>query len=195
VTGRVLDGRAAVPAAERQFTATGDVDMTALARELSVSRATLYRVVGGRDRLLGDVLWERGRRSMRAARRVRDADGVSRVVAMARRFNEGVVSDAALQRFLQQDPATAFRVLFGREARVHVRFVELWRELLAEEVAEGRLPAVDVDMLAFLVVRLGESLLYADLLAGRPPDLDLAATAQRAVIDAAIARHADGAHG
>lgn len=186
MTGRVLEADEAVVAAERRFARTGDVDMVALAGELKVSRATLYRVVGGRDRLLGDVLWERGRRSLRAARARADGAGVERVLSIARTFNESVVSDPALQLFLRNDPATAFRVLFGPEARVHVRFVDLWQRVLADEVESGRLGPVDVDAMAFLVVRLGESILYADLLAGRSPNLELAATAQRAVLQAAL---------
>ena len=39
--------------------------MDELAHELAVSRATLYRAVDGRDRLLGDVLWFLAERSSR----------------------------------------------------------------------------------------------------------------------------------
>jgi hypothetical protein len=48
----------ALDAARRRFLATGDLVMSRLQRDLNVSRATLYRVVGGRDRLLGDVLFD-----------------------------------------------------------------------------------------------------------------------------------------
>ena len=42
------------------------IDMDELALTLAVSRATLYRVVNSRDRLLGEVLWclDHGRRSL-----------------------------------------------------------------------------------------------------------------------------------
>lgn len=186
MSGRVLAADAAVAAAELRFDRYGEVHMASLASDLSVSRATLYRVVGSRERLLGDVLWRRGQRSMAAALGRASGAGVERVVDLARTFNAGVVSDRALQRFLARDPALAFQVLFAPEARVHVRFVQLWRSVLADEVSSGRLPPIDVDTMAFLVVRLGESILYADLLAGRSPDLELAATTQRAVLAAAI---------
>src|SRR3954467_10934199 len=41
----------------RLFLERGTVDMDELALRLAISRATLYRVVHGRDQLLGDVLW------------------------------------------------------------------------------------------------------------------------------------------
>lgn len=190
MSSRVLSADAAVAAAEACFDRDGEVHMPSLAQDLNVSRATLYRVVGSRERLLGDVLWRRGQRSMVAAAGRASGAGVERVVDLARTFNAGVVSDRALQRFLTRDPALAFQVLFAPEARVHVRFVELWRAVLADEVSSGRLPPVDVDAMAFLIVRLGESILYADLLARRSPDLELAATTQRAVLEAAVAAHA-----
>lgn len=186
--GRVVEHGTVVAAAHRQFAAAADVDMDALARQLAVSRATLYRVVGSRDRLLGDVLWVRGRRGMSAAEAAAEGAGVDRVVDVARRFNETVVADAPLRAFLARDPATAFRVLFTPEGRVHDRFVELWSRVLGDEVAAGRLTlTTEPGAMAFLFVRLGESVLYADLLGGRRPDLDLAAQVQRALLTSATA--------
>ena len=179
-----------VAAAERSFAEDGDVDMDALARELSVSRATLYRVSGGRDRLLGDVLWSRGRRGMQRARQDARGTGPDLVIDLARRFNEGVVADVPLRAFLRADPATAFRVLFMPEGRVHTRFVEAWREVIGEQVDAGHLRlAMDLEELAYLFVRIGESVLYTDLLAGRPPDVRLAETVQRALLVAGPLAH------
>lgn len=188
MAGRVVEHDAVVRAAHRQFAREGDVDMDALARTLAVSRATLYRVAGSRDRLLGDVLWQRGRRGMADAEAAARGTGVDRVVDLARRFNETVIGDAPLRGFLARDPATAFRVLFTPEGRVHDRFVELWCRVLTDEVAAGRLVlTMEPGAMAFLFVRLGESVLYADLLGGRRPDLDLAAHVQRALLTSATA--------
>src|SRR5690349_14386301 len=43
-------------AARRVFLATGGLEMRALARELGIGRATLYRWRGGREALLGEVI-------------------------------------------------------------------------------------------------------------------------------------------
>src|SRR6266550_3875624 len=47
----------AVKAARRRFLRKERVDMSELATELGVGRATLYRWVGSREQLLGEVLW------------------------------------------------------------------------------------------------------------------------------------------
>ena len=43
--------------ARRSFLAGDRVDMQALARALSIDRATLYRWVGSREQLLSEILW------------------------------------------------------------------------------------------------------------------------------------------
>ncbi|MCA1720850.1 MAG: hypothetical protein LC779_07045, partial [Actinobacteria bacterium] len=72
------------------FDAQAAVDMDVLARQVGVSRATLYRVVSSRERLLGDVLWEQGRQIMAYADRRADGEGPERLVRLARLFNERV---------------------------------------------------------------------------------------------------------
>lgn len=180
---RVLSHEQLLPAAERWFHEHGGIDMEALAQHLSVSRATLYRVAGSRERLLGDVLWRQGSRAMARNVDVVTGSGVDRLVDLALRFNQGLVSYPPMRRFLREDAVTAFRVLFMAEARVHARFVQMWRELFvaAEQAGELDLP-FDVDELAFVFVRLGESMLYADLLSGLEPNVELAARVQRVLL-------------
>ena len=61
---RVISYETVVMGARRHSSAS-TIDMDELAHELAVSRATLYRAVDGRDRLLGDVLWSLAERSSR----------------------------------------------------------------------------------------------------------------------------------
>jgi hypothetical protein len=184
---RVLSDTDAIARAKARFVADGTVDMTVLAEELAVSRATLYRVVGNRDRLLGDVIWDLGSRTLERAIRETEPDrtGIDRVVETSRRFNEYVVAFSPLRHFLREEPLTAFRVLFSPAGRVHERAVDAWRAMLQEAVARGEIvPRLPVDDLAYNLVRSGESMLYADLIAGREPDIELAAVIQRAVLQA-----------
>ena len=53
---RVVSQDRVVEAGVRHFLEHGTLDMEALASELAVSRATLYRVAGSRDALLAGVL-------------------------------------------------------------------------------------------------------------------------------------------
>ena len=181
--GRIISDEQTVEAATRMFHATADVDMDALAKQLCVSRATLYRVAGSRDRLLGNVLWRAGERVTRKALGAAEGTGLERLLQATARFNAEIVGYAPLRRLLRDDPATAFRVLFTAESAVHLRFVRLWCEVFTEAQRSGELSlSVPADELAFVFVRLGESMLYADLLSGMEPNLELAAKAQRAVL-------------
>jgi AcrR family transcriptional regulator len=184
---RVLSYDDALSRARAYFLPNNTLDMKALSDELGVSRATLYRVVGNRDRLLGDVIWDLGARTLRRATQETspDSTGVDRIIETSRRFNEYVVNFAPLRDFLRNEPLTAFRVLFSPTGRVHERAVSAWRAMLEEAAEKGEvvLP-FDVDQLAYIIVRTGESMLYADLIGGREPDIELAAITQRAVLQA-----------
>ena len=61
------DGPGRVPLARRRFLAGERLDMTALATELGVNRVTLYRWVGSREKLLVEVIWDLGTRTLRDA--------------------------------------------------------------------------------------------------------------------------------
>jgi len=170
--------------AERMFDAEGGVDLVQLAQRIAVSRATLYRVIGSRERLLGDVLWWQGQKVMAyAAAQVGDLSGAERLVQLASVFNSRLISYGPLRRFLREDPILAHHVLFLPEARVHLRFVQLWRELFVQAAASGEITLpFDVDELAFLWVRTGESMLYADLMSGLEPRIELAERVQRLLL-------------
>jgi AcrR family transcriptional regulator len=184
---RVLAHEDALARARTHFLSEGTLDMQNLAEELGVSRATLYRVVGNRDRLLGDVIWDLGARTLRRAieETSPDVKGADRIIETSKRFNEYVVTFAPMRNFLQNEPLTAFRVLFSPVGRVHNRAVAAWRRMLEEASEQGELALpIDADKLAYVIVRTGESMLYADLIGGREPDIDLAASVQRAVLQA-----------
>ena len=182
---RVLAYEDAFSLARDGFLRDGTLDMNRLADELAVSRATLYRVVGNRDRLLGDVIWSLGERTLRRAREetASGITGVDRIVETSKRFNGYVVSFASMRTFLKSEPLTAFRVLFSPTGKVHERAVAAWRSMLQDAADSGEIELpFDVDRLAYVLVRSGESMLYADLIGGREPDIELAAMTQRAVL-------------
>nr|WP_246253628.1 QsdR family transcriptional regulator [Isoptericola chiayiensis] len=161
--------------------------MEQLTEDLWVSRATLYRVVGSRDRLLGDVLWQLAARTLELADR--DAEnsglvGVDRLLAVARGFDRQVSAFEPLQKYLAVDPADATRILFGATARVHVRNVEAWGVLLQRELERGTVDSLpfSVPETAFALVRIGESIVYGSMLAGIDPDPRLGEDLRRTVL-------------
>lgn len=173
----------AVRAGVGLFIRTGTIDMDALARRLAVSRATLYRVVPGRDRLLGDVLWRQTVVLFDDARSSAPGEGTERVLAILRHFGRAIMAAEPFRRFIASEPETAIRVLFTSSGGVHDRFVELNRQLLDEAVRTGHLaPSFDLCDLAYVFVRIFESMWYADLLSGREPNLDVAEHAARSLL-------------
>lgn len=184
---RVITYDEVVAGARRHFLREATIDMDELAHELSVSRATLYRAVDGRDRLLGDVLWSLAEATYAQARRdASSRGGVEAILEISRRFTESVMTAAPFRRFLAAEPETALRVLLTPAGGVHARTVALQRQVFAEafESREEDLPG-DLDSLAYLYVRLRESILYADILSDRQPDPELAERAVRALLSSA----------
>jgi AcrR family transcriptional regulator len=152
------------------------LDMRALAGELGMGRATLYRKVGNRDRLLGEVVWFLTRRALaHAVDATSDLRGAERVVATVERFMTFVNGQADLRRLLEAEPEAALRILTSKEGPVQQGIVEALERLLADEEASGRLQlTIDRATLAFIVVRIGESFLYADVIADNEPDVGTA---------------------
>lgn len=184
---RVVSGDQVALGACRYFLAHSTLDMDALALSLSISRATLYRVVHSRDQLLGDVLWHCAERLLRQARQQRTETGIDGVLQVTRVFSAGLRDAEPFRNFLATEPETAIRVLFTPVGNVHRRAVELQKQIFAEATpAQGPWLTGDLDHLAYLYVRLFESTYYAELLAGIRPDWDLTERAARAVLSQAL---------
>jgi hypothetical protein len=168
------------------FLTHGTIDMDELAASLSISRATLYRVVHGRDQLLGDVLWRMGERELAAARRERTLTGIQGVLQVSRLYCARLAAAQPFRTFLLAEPSTATRVLFAPVGGVHQRVVAVQKEILIEAAQSGDAwLAADLDRLAYLYVRIFESMLYAEMLTGRQLDPDLAERAAAALLTAA----------
>lgn len=99
-----------VKAAVRRYTRGEAIDMSDLAIEIGVGRATLYRRVGNRDRLLGLVLADRTEYSFRRAQRDIRETGVPGIVALLNRFMTDVLDAEPLKIFVQREPLLFIRL-------------------------------------------------------------------------------------
>ena len=141
---RVITYDEVVAGARQHFLRRSTIDMDELAHELAVSRATLYRAVDGRDRLLGDVLWSLAERIFARARHGLDRSGIDAILEVSRRFTEEVMSAEPFRLFLEREPQTALRVLLTPAGGVHARTVAMQRADLCrgaqsrEDGAAGR---------------------------------------------------------
>jgi AcrR family transcriptional regulator len=172
-----LDPQRAIALAVQRRRAGVRLDPPALAADLGVSRATLHRRAGNRDALLGEALWAMTSYALEhhIARYDRERPDAVRASWVLARFRHGIATDPALRRLLDEEPRIAIRVLTDPRGRVQPRVVDAIAELLRVDVERGDIiPVLDVTDLAYAIVRIGESFLYADVLVGRPSDVDAA---------------------
>jgi AcrR family transcriptional regulator len=165
-------------AARRMFLAGQRLDMQALAAELEVSRATLYRWTGHRDQLLSDVLWSLSDDLFEQAKADHPRHtGAKRLLAIFRQHVGGLVEARPLQVFLQQETHVAQRILTSRDGGVQTRTVARLAELYREEQEAGAFqPRADVTSLAYAVVRVTEGFIYNDAIVSIEPEVERAAS-------------------
>jgi AcrR family transcriptional regulator len=166
------------------------LDMQGLADELGVSRVTLFRRVGSREALLGKALWLLTQRMLEMASTRWEAerpDGELHTPGTARHINLLVSRSRGLRRLLDDEPALTMRVLTDPRGQVQTGVVAFVEDLLRRDIAEfGLVTLIEPDALAYALVRLGESFLYADVLAARKPDVATANRLQQALIKGII---------
>ena len=162
------------------------LDMQRLAETLGVSRVTVFRHAGGRDVILGEALWILAERTIRAAERRFDAQPLagSRSAGVLELLNNLVAGAHGLRALLDKEPALALRVLTDPRGLVQPRVVAaIEAQLRKDQLDAGLSLPVDPHDLSFALVRLGESFLYAVVLASRTPDGGVANRLQRALIE------------
>jgi Tetracyclin repressor-like, C-terminal domain len=181
----------AVALAARWISGGRRLDMQGLADELGVSRVTLFRRVGGRDELLSRALWVLTERALETAAAQWEAErpaGELHTPGTGRHINAIVSQSKGLRRLLDDEPALALRVLTDPRGRVQTGIVTFTAALLRRDIAEfGLVCLIEPEALAYALVRLGESFLYADVLAARKPDVATADRLQQALVQSSLA--------
>jgi AcrR family transcriptional regulator len=157
--------------ARKRFLACERIDMSALAQELGVSRVTLYRWVGSRDRLLVEVIWSLARRTLDNIEAEVKETGPERIVRIVTRFLDDVITNPGMRRWLAEEGESAMRLLTRGETGFQPRLIDAMHALLTEETEAGRLDLpVDLREVAYVIVRLIESYTYLDLITSERPD-------------------------
>jgi AcrR family transcriptional regulator len=156
------------------------IDMDALANELAISRATLYRAVGSRDALLGEVFWAIAKILIAEAAGEAGGTGPDRVIEVSRIFTELLESAQQMRRFVTEEPQTAARVLFTAAADVRHHAIDAQLKIFIESGIEGD-PA-ELRRRAALYLRTLEGVLYGPLLGSGPIAFESAEPALRALL-------------
>jgi AcrR family transcriptional regulator len=155
--------------ARRTFLAPRRLDMSVLADELGVNRVTLYRWIGSRDQLLVEVIWSLAQDTLALVDSGPRTRGAERIVSTVVGFLEAVISNPGMRRWLSEEGEHAMRLLTRHETDFQPRLIAAVHQLLEEEAETLDLP-VDLNELAYVVVRLIESYTYLDLITGEAPD-------------------------
>lgn len=166
--------------ARRRFLAGQRLDMRELAADMSISRATLYRWVGDRERLLGEILWSLAESGLGQARSYADATatdaGADWVARFCQHFMEATAGFPPIRRFVEAEPDAALRVLTSNHGVQHQRLIAALRGVLEERVAAGCLTLrADPADLAYVIIRVAESFVWREFITGEESDLARAA--------------------
>jgi AcrR family transcriptional regulator len=183
---RKPDALDAFRVARRWLLAGRRIEMQELAAELGVNRATLFRWVGSRDDLLGEILWSLAEPTLTAALEAAgdsDRSGAQRITGAIGRFAAMLDQADFLRDFLRREPERALRILTTRAGTVQARLVGAIDTLLNEEVSRGNLRSrIPLRDLAYLIVRIVESFLYAEFITGEEPDIAMVELAVGALL-------------
>ncbi|MGW6425194.1 QsdR family transcriptional regulator [Nocardia sp. NPDC055053] len=173
----------AVSVARRKFLEGDRLDMQKLATELGVDRTTLFRWVGNRDHLLATVLWSLAEPTHRAAVAATTRSGAARIADATHTFGQALIDAPYFRAFLRREPERALRLLTTKESPVLTEIVGAVERVVQQELDRGHLihPMAAHD-LAYLIARITESFIYADLITGDDPDAGKAAIAVAALL-------------
>ncbi|MHA4852611.1 QsdR family transcriptional regulator [Rhodococcus sp. MSC1_016] len=173
----------AVDAARRKFLAGDRLDMQKLAAELGVNPSTLFRWVGNRDQLLATVLWSLAEPTYRAAMAATTRSGAARIADAAAMFDQALIDAPYFRAFLRREPEHALRLLTTKASPVQQEIVAATERLVQQEMDRGNLVhPMSAHDLAYLIARISEAFVYADIITGESPDAAKAAVAVAALL-------------
>ena len=78
--------------AKKNWMMTQKLNVGELAEELGVSRATLFRWIGNKDLLMGEIMWSLYEPTVMQARQSCSGDGVEYVVDVFRQVNTAILT-------------------------------------------------------------------------------------------------------
>jgi AcrR family transcriptional regulator len=152
---------AAFARAQALFLAGGRIDMVALAAELGIARATLYRWTGDRDRLMADLCMSQLEAIVDHLDRTTKGAGAQRVGRVAAGFLKVLSDNPVLRSFLTHEGEHGLDLVTAPDGHVRPRIVDLVVGLIEREASERSYqPPADPGMLADAMVSLGERFLY-----------------------------------
>lgn len=180
-----------IEAVRRSFLAGRRIDIQAICGELGLSRATVHRWYGSRDDVIGTAIVTLVVPLFRSIDRSTPGAGADRLVDVFELQLRALAREPALRRFLEYEREAAQRILTASDGVVEPQVVALLQEMIEAEMERGYEPPADAAIVAYAIVRMAESFLYADAAGGFRGDFDRLRPVYAALLGAS--RHQDRA--
>jgi len=149
------------------------VDVQAIAAELGLGRATVYRWFGSREKLIRVIIIRATEPVLAAARSGQQGKGGPGLLETFDRFNRALADAPALRSFLEAERDAALRIIASDASLSQARVIELITRMVQEEVDAGTYEApVEPSTLAFAIVKLAEAFLFNDAVVGVRGDVE-----------------------
>jgi AcrR family transcriptional regulator len=138
------------------------IDMVALAADLGIARATLYRWTGDRERLLADATWAEALSvADHVLRRSQGQTGLARIQAVCVDFLAAFADNTGVNRFLEHERDAGLELLTRVNGGFRPRVIGWIAAMIQAEIDAGhyRAPA-EPGLLADGIVTIGERFLH-----------------------------------
>ena len=158
----------AVAQARSRFISGDRVEMQTVAASLGIGRTTLYRWVGEREDLLGEVFAGLVDEWFAEVVPQAEGSGQDRLLDVMRRFLEFAANFVPLSDFAAREPALTMRLLLDREGMIAERSKFAIRGLLERDAPRLDVPENIIDAIEMTAA----ALVWANIAIGREPDID-----------------------
>ncbi len=142
--------------------------MHTVAEQLGIGRTTLYRWIGEREQLIGEVFGLLVDEWVTLVEAQAGGEGVERVLDIMRRFLQFAADSAPLTEFTEREPALALRLMMDRNGRTAERSHQALRRLLDTWTPTLAVSQQIVDVITATAI----TLVWANLATGQPPDIN-----------------------
>jgi AcrR family transcriptional regulator len=169
--------------ARRHWLKGEKISIDGLAKESGLSRVTIYRWVGSKDYLMGEVVWSAFEPAMNKVMSETPGTGLEHILEVHRRLMAIILSFPPMQRFILDDPAYAMRIVSTDASSVIERMIQATTDHLKQQADKGhfKLPAPAREV-AELIIRINSSIMYSDIISGRSPAIEQASKLDRMVL-------------
>ncbi|UGT45319.1 TetR family transcriptional regulator [Nocardia yamanashiensis] len=158
------------------------LDVNAIAAQLGVGRASIYRWFGSRDGLLGAAIARQLDRMIAHTDRRSRATGGARLLEILDHTIHWLVEDDSLRTYFDNESTAALRLITRSDGPVHQAAVAAVEGLIERAEEQGYQPPIERATLAYALVRLWEAFLYNDAVAGFRGDVERLRQVQTALL-------------